>query len=101
MNKSGVWKSLELKADETKEAKKNDSRTSTKDSSPDTGIVIKVLVSCTLLDSVKIVKLQVQVQVRFRSRSGSGPGHALVKVHVKVHVKVQVNNKLKIEVSES
>ena len=48
MNKSGVWKSLELKADETKEVKKNDSRTSTKDSSPDTGIVIKV--SCTLLE---------------------------------------------------
>ena len=54
MNKSGVWKSLELKADETKEAKKNDSRTSSKDSSPDTGIVIKVSVSCTLLDSVKM-----------------------------------------------
>ena len=42
MNKSGVWKSLELKAEEMKEVKKNDSRTSTKDSSPDTGIVIKV-----------------------------------------------------------
>ena len=55
MNKSGVWKSLELKADETKEAKKNDSRTSTKDSSPDTGIVIKVSVSCNLLELLKII----------------------------------------------
>ena len=55
MNKSGVWKSLELKADEQKEVKKSDSRTSTKDSSPDTGIVIKVSISCTLFEeSIKM-----------------------------------------------
>ena len=52
MNKSGVWKSLELKADEQKEVKKSDSRTSTKDSSPDTGIVIKVNKNYFLLSGI-------------------------------------------------